>query len=36
VDETIKLQQYQKVYEAASLVLKVQNEMVGSLLNAIA
>jgi len=36
VNETIKIQEYQKVYQAASMVIKAQDEMIGSLLNAIA
>jgi len=36
VDETIKIQEYQKVYQAATMVIKAENEMIGSLLNAIA
>jgi len=36
VDETVKLQEYQKMYQAAAMVIKTENEMIGSLLNAIA
>jgi len=36
VDETVKIQEYQKMYQAAAMVIKAENEMIGSLLNAIA